>query len=254
MKAVILAAGMASRLRPLTNNTPKCLLKVGERSLLQRSIDALVENGVREFVFVTGYLHEMIEEFVGKQYPDLKCTYIYNNVYESTNNIYSLWLARPEAENEEILLLDSDLLYDPLIVGRVLTSPADNVLTLIKHPLGEEEMKVVTNANGSILEISKTCNPAEAAGESLGIEKMGKSYTAALYKELEIMMNAERYITNADGKTIDQRDIFYERAFERLIPQGHTYKVLDVTDLFSCELDTVEDFNTAKQLIPANLY
>lgn len=254
MKAVILAAGMASRLRPLTNNTPKCLLKVGERSLLQRSIDALVENGVREFVFVTGYLHEMIEEFVGKQYPDLKCTYIYNNVYESTNNIYSLWLARPEAENEEILLLDSDLLYDPLIVGRVLASPADNILTLIKHPLGEEEMKVVTDANGSILEISKTCNPAEAAGESLGIEKMGKSYTAALYKELEIMMNAERYITNADGKTIDQRDIFYERAFERLIPQGHTYKVLDVTDLFSCELDTVEDFNTAKQLIPANLY
>lgn len=254
MKAVILAAGMASRLRPLTNNTPKCLLKVGERSLLQRSIDALVENGVREFVFVTGYLHEMIEEFVGKQYPDLKCTYIYNNVYESTNNIYSLWLARPEAENEEILLLDSDLLYDPLIVGRVLTSPADNVLTLIKHPLGEEEMKVVTDANGSILEISKTCNPAEAAGESLGIEKMGKSYTAALFKELEIMMNAERYITNADGKTIDQRDIFYERAFERLIPQGHTYKMLDVTDLFSCELDTVEDFNTAKELIPANLY
>ena len=254
MKAVILAAGMASRLRPLTNNTPKCLLKVGERSLLQRSIDALVENGVREFVFVTGYLHEMIEEFVGKQYPDLKCTYIYNNVYESTNNIYSLWLARPEAENEEILLLDSDLLYDPLIVGRVLASPADNILTLIKHPLGEEEMKVVTDANGSILEISKTCNPAEAAGESLGIEKMGKSYTAALYKELEIMMNAERYITNADGKTIDQRDIFYERAFERLIPQGHTYKVLDVTDLFSCELDTVEDFNTAKQLIPVNLY
>lgn len=254
MKAVILAAGMASRLRPLTNNTPKCLLKVGERSLLQRSIDALVENGVREFVFVTGYLHEMIEEFVGKQYPDLKCTYIYNNVYESTNNIYSLWLARPEAENEEILLLDSDLLYDPLIVGRVLASPADNILTLIKHPLGEEEMKVVTDANGSILEISKTCNPAEAAGESLGIEKMGKSYTAALYKELEIMMNAERYITNAYGKTIDQRDIFYERAFERLIPQGHTYKVLDVTDLFSCELDTVEDFNTAKELIPANLY
>lgn len=254
MKAVILAAGMASRLRPLTNNTPKCLLKVGERSLLQRSIDALVENGVREFVFVTGYLHEMIEEFVGKQYPDLKCTYIYNNVYESTNNIYSLWLARPEAENEEILLLDSDLLYDPLIVGRVLASPADNILTLIKHPLGEEEMKVVTDANGSILEISKTCNPAEAAGESLGIEKMGKSYTAALYKELEIMMNAERYITNADGKTIDQRDIFYERAFERLIPQGHTYKVLDVTDLFSCELDTVEDFNTAKELIPVNLY
>ena len=68
MKAIILAAGMASRLRPLTLNTPKCLLKVGERSLLQRSLDALIHNGINEFVIVTGYLHEMIENFVAEKY------------------------------------------------------------------------------------------------------------------------------------------------------------------------------------------
>ena len=56
MKAIILAAGMASRLRPLTNNTPKCLLKIGERSLLQRSIDALISNGIKEIVIVTEYI------------------------------------------------------------------------------------------------------------------------------------------------------------------------------------------------------
>lgn len=61
MRALILAAGMASRLRPLTLNTPKCLLKVGERTLLQRSMDALISNGISEFCIVTGYLHEMIE-------------------------------------------------------------------------------------------------------------------------------------------------------------------------------------------------
>ena len=55
MKAVILAAGIASRLRPLTDTTPKCLLKVGERCLLQRAFDALLQNGFREFVIVTGY-------------------------------------------------------------------------------------------------------------------------------------------------------------------------------------------------------
>ena len=59
---------MASRLRPLTNNTPKCLLKIGERSLLQRSMDALIKNGITEFVIVTGYLREMIENFVAEQY------------------------------------------------------------------------------------------------------------------------------------------------------------------------------------------
>jgi len=235
---------MASRLRPLTLTTPKSLLKVGERSLLQRSMDALIANGVREFCIVTGYLHEMIEDFVKEQYADsIKVTFVYNKVYETTNNIYSLWLARPFAEGEEVLLLDSDLLYDPQIVTRVLAADAPNVLTLIRHELGEEEMKVVTDAQGSIREISKTCNPADAAGESLGIEKMGREYTRALYRELEPMMNREHL-----------ENVFYERAFERLIPQGHTYQVLDVTELFSCELDTIEDFENAKAKIPENLF
>ena len=70
MIGVILAAGVASRLRPLTDHSPKCLLKVGERCLLQRTVDALVANGIGELVVVTGYLHEMIEDFVAKQYAN----------------------------------------------------------------------------------------------------------------------------------------------------------------------------------------
>ena len=236
MKAIILAAGMASRLRPLTLHTPKSLLTIDGKSLLQRSMDALIQNGIKDFVIVTGYLHEKIEAFVKEQYADtISVKFIYNNVYDSTNNIYSLWLARPEAEGEDFVLLDSDLLYDPQIITEVMANKAANVLTLIKHDLGEEEMKVVTDADGVIKEISKTCNPSDAAGESLGIEKIGKEYSAALYKELEVMMNKE----HLENK-------FYELAFERLIPQGHTYNVLDVSHLFSCELDTVEDFENAK--------
>ena len=227
---------MASRLRPLTLHTPKSLLTIDGKSLLQRSMDALIQNGIKDFVIVTGYLHEKIEAFVKEQYADtISVKFIYNNVYDSTNNIYSLWLARPEAEGEAFLLLDSDLLYDPQIITEVMANKAANVLTLIKHDLGEEEMKVVTDADGVIKEISKTCNPSDAAGESRGIEKIGKEYSAALYKELEVMMNTE----HLENK-------FYELAFERLIPQGHTYNVLDVSHLFSCELDTVEDFENAK--------
>jgi choline kinase len=245
MRAIILAAGMASRLRPLTDNTPKCLLKIGERSLLQRSIDALTSNGIKEIVIVTGYLHNQIEDFVKQQYPSLDVTFIHNGVYDSTNNIYSLWLARPKADGEEILLLDSDLLYDPEIITRILNTKAENILTLIRHDLGEEEMKIVTDggSEGKITEISKTCSPSDAIGESLGIEMMGKSYTSALYQELEPMMNQEHL-----------ENVFYEKAFERLIPKGHTFKVLDVTDLFSCELDTVEDFQNAKEKIPQSLF
>ena len=244
MKAIILAAGTASRLRPLTLHTPKCLLKVGERTLLQRSMDALISNGFREFVIVTGYLHEKIEDFVRQTYGDsIHVCFIHNKDYETTNNIYSLWLARPEAEGQEVLLLDSDLLYDAQIVGRVLDDKHENVLTLIRHELGEEEMKVVMDERGVITEISKTCDPAQAAGESLGIERMGKAYTTALYKELEVMMD-EEHLENT----------FYELAFLRLIAKGSTFSVLDVTDLFSCELDTVEDFENAKQRIPPHLF
>ncbi len=275
MKAIILAAGTASRLRPLTLHTPKCLLKVGERSLLQRSIDALIEAGIREFVIVTGYLHEQIEDFVRQTYPEFflplredrggSFTFIYNEAYETTNNIYSLWLARPEAEGKEVLLLDSDLLYDGEIVKRVLADKHENVLTLIRHELGEEEMKVVIDENGSITEISKTCDPALAAGESLGIERMGKAYTTALYKELEEMKTLsnsplkgeEHKASPLKGGLVGSggwENKFYELAFLRLIAKGQTFSVLDVTDLFSCELDTVEDFENAKQRIPAHLF
>ena len=244
MKAVILAAGMASRLRPLTEHTPKCLLSIGERPLLQRSMDALIQGGIKDFVIVTGYLHEMIEQFVAKTYGDsINVEFIHNELYDSTNNIYSLWLARPAVDGKDFLLLDSDLLYDPAIIRQVMECSAANVLTLIRHELGEEEMKVVCDAQGTIKEISKTCSPSAAAGESLGIEKIGASYSTALYKELEQMMNNE----HLENK-------FYELAFERLIPQGHSYKVVDVTEFFSCELDTVEDFENAKEKIPADVY
>ena len=244
MKAIILAAGTASRLRPLTLHTPKCLLKVGERTLLQRSMDALIKAGIRQFCIVTGYLHEQIEDFVRQTYGEsIDVCFIHNKDFETTNNIYSLWLARPQADGQEVLLLDSDLLYDGQIVERVLADKHENVLTLIRHELGEEEMKVVMNGDGAITEISKTCDPASAAGESLGIERMGKAYTTALYKELDTMMN-EEHLENK----------FYELAFLRLIAKGSTFSVLDVTDLFSCELDTIEDFENAKQRIPAHLY
>ena len=243
MKAIILAAGIASRLRPLTNDRPKCLLEIGDKCLLQRAFDRLISNGINQFVIVTGYLHTLIEDFLSSHYPNISITFIHNDRYDSTNNIYSLWLAQPAAEGEEIILLDSDILFDPAIVTRLLTSSHPDILALNNHPLGEEEMKVITDELCRVKEISKTCSIKQAAGESIGIERMSPTYTKALYRELEQMILNEG---------LD--NIFYERAFERLIPQGHTFYIEDTTDLFSTELDTIEDFNTAKQLIPSELY
>ena len=246
MIGVILAAGMAKRLRPLTDTKPKCLLKVGERTLLERTVAAMAATGISEFVVVTGYRADQIRDFLDhldglESLGKPKFTYLHNADYEHNNNIYSLWMAGEKVRGQEFLLMDSDILCDPAAVLRI-ASEKEAALAVNRHELGEEEMKVVVDDQMRITEICKTCRPEDAMGESVGIEKMTAAYSEALFRELDQMILNEGLI-----------DIFYERAFERLIPQGHTFRVIDTTDYFSYELDTPEDFHRAQELMPAEL-
>jgi choline kinase len=241
MFGVILAAGMAKRLRPLTNDKPKCLLKVGERTLLERTVDAMRQCGITEFVVVTGYCADQIRDFLTAHYPQTTFHFLHNADYEHNNNIYSLWMSGQVVRGREFLLMDSDILCDPAAVVRI-ASEQESALAVNRHELGEEEMKVVVDADCRITEISKTCRPEDAMGESVGIEHVTPEYSEALFQELDLMIEQEGLI-----------DIFYERAFERLIPQGHTFRVVDTTPYFSYELDTPEDFQRAQEQMPQNL-
>lgn len=243
MIGVILAAGMAKRLRPLTDTKPKCLLKVGERTLLERTVDAMRQAGIQEFLVVTGYRGEMIRSFLEgyAKTCEVSFTFLDNTDYEHNNNIYSLWMACQKVRGCDFLLMDSDILCDPAAVVRIAQEQTA-ALAVNRHELGEEEMKVVVDADSRITEISKTCRPEDAMGESVGIEKITADYCEALARELDQMILQEGLI-----------DIFYERAFERLIPQGHTFKVVDTTHYFSYELDTPEDFQRAQELMPKEL-
>ena len=242
MIGVILAAGMAKRLRPLTDTQPKCLLKVGERTLLERTVDAQLAAGINELVVVTGYRGEMIRDFLTNHYPTLTIHFIHNADYEHNNNIFSLWMTRPYTEGKDFLLMDSDILLDPKLV-KTIVEQAGTALALNRHECGEEEIKIIVDSEDRVVELSKTCSIADAIGESVGVERIASDYSTALFRELEQMIEREGLI-----------DIFYERAFERLIPQGHHFRVVDTTDFFSIELDTVEDFERAKELIPSELY
>jgi choline kinase len=235
MKALILAAGTSSRLRPLTENRPKCLLKAGDKSLLEHTIDALLANDVRELTIVTGFLCKQIEQFVSESFPELHVTFIYNERYASANNIYSLWLAKSSMKGDGFLLLDSDLLFDKELITVLLNSPAPDSLALNRHPLGEEEIKVIADANNKVIEISKTCDIRVAVGESIGIEKISSSYAKALFDELDRMIGEEQL-----------EDAFYEKAFERLIPKGKMFEIVDTTDIFCMEIDTAEDYKEAQ--------
>ncbi len=248
MTGVILAAGMARRLRPLTDTQPKCLLTVGGKTLLERTVNAMLRVGIRDFVVVTGYREEMIRHFLTEHYsadgadavkPSFH--FLHNADYANNNNIYSLWMSGEVVRGKSFLLMDSDILCDPETVARIARQEG-SALALNCHELGEEEMKIVVDAEGHITEISKTCRVEDAAGESVGIEKMSAEYSEALFTELDQMILREGLV-----------DVFYEQAFERLIPQGHTFRVIDTTDLFSYELDTPEDYYQAQTLWPPTM-
>lgn len=239
MKAVILAAGVASRLRPLTNNTPKCLLKVGDKSILERTIDNLVKNNIIEIIVVTGFLREMIEDFLTQNYPNLNFTFIYNEKYDSTNNIYSLWLAKCKMLGYEMLLMDSDIIFDSRIIGQLISSEHENNLALRStEKLSEEEIKCLLNDDGSIKEIGKLIDPKEAVGESIGIEKFSKELVLRLY-------------TILDRKILDEKavNIFYEAAFQDAMNSGAKIFPVDVEQYKCMEIDTIEDFEIAASVV-----
>lgn len=240
MKTVILAAGISQRLRPLTNNTPKCLLKVGGKSILQRTIENLLANRLDDLIIVTGYLQEQIIDFMDLNYPQLKTNFIFNNRFAETNNIYSLWMTKNFVLGNDMLLLDSDILFDKKIISLLLKSGYKNCLALrTDHQLSDEEIKVRLKDDKSIAEISKTVDLRYAVGESIGIEKFSTDFNKKLFNILD------KKILNEN-----QVNIFYEAAFQDAINEGEKIYAVDIGKLKCIELDFAEDIErAAKEVI-----
>ena len=237
MKSVILAAGISARLRPLTNNTPKCLLKIGGKTILERTLDNLLAYHLNDLIIVTGYLQKQIKSFIADKYPQLNVTYIFNDKYDTTNNIYSLWMTKDLVMNNEMLLLDSDILFDKKILGLLLNSDHSNCLALRSdHKLSEEEIKVKLNNDGSIAEISKKVDLKDAVGESIGIEKFDTEFTNKLFEILDRKILVENKVK-----------IFYEAAFQDAINDGNKIYAVDIGSLKCIELDFAEDIERANR-------
>ena len=109
--ALLLAAGKGNRLQPLTDSIPKCLIDINGSTILERLIDNLCDNGFKRLVIVVGYLDHCIRRFVNEYAGDLTIECVTNPLFQTTNNIYSLWLARKKIR-ESFLLVESDLVFE----------------------------------------------------------------------------------------------------------------------------------------------
>jgi choline kinase len=167
-KAIILAAGVGSRLRPLTADRPKCLLEVGGRTLMRRQVDALAQCGVTDVVAVVGYCGDQIRRHGGDA-----LRYVDNVRFEDTNSLYSLWLAREELVSGAIVL-NSDVLAVPLLFERLLRASApDAVLVEIGEGFEPEDMKVSLR-EGRVLDFGKDLSADRSHAHNVGVAKFSR--------------------------------------------------------------------------------
>jgi L-glutamine-phosphate cytidylyltransferase len=188
MRGIILAAGKGSRLNGTAGEMPKCLVKVGGETLIERQIRALRAAGIRDIAVVAGCQAERVQRACGHD-----VTYVENAKYAQTNSMYSLWLARPLLF-EGFVVLNCDVLFHPVLLDDLLTTRHEDALLLAyreahQPPFGDEEMKVKVRC-GRVVDISKQMPPDEADGENLGIVKFGPEGAARLVQIMDELVAA----------------------------------------------------------------
>lgn len=133
MQAIILAAGMGRRLGEFTSNNTKCMVEVNGVRLIDRLLTQLAALSLDKVVIVTGYEGQKLQDYIGQEYKGLPIQYVHNPVYDTTNNIYSLSLAREQLSADDTLLIESDLIFEDALFGMILDCPDPNVALVAKY-------------------------------------------------------------------------------------------------------------------------
>lgn len=239
-RTVILAAGAATRLRPLTNATPKALLPVAGVPMLERSIRHLEALGCDDLVIVTGFSADTLRAAVGTWATGATITWVHNDAWATTNNSVSLWLSRPHVDGRPFLLLDSDLVYERGVLEVLLRSPHTDALALREGVMGAEEIKVETDARGRVTAIGKHLRPEAAAGESVGIERFSAAGGAAMFGHLDRRVRARGLVNE-----------WYEASWQDWIHAGGEIHAVPVAPHFCAEVDTIADLELVSERLAA---
>ena len=236
MKAVILAAGCATRLRPYSDDTPKTLLPVGGVPILRRTITNLLRVGFDQFVIGTGYLEHMVRDAVGSWFPGLDVTFVTNREFQSTNNAYSLLLTREHVESGAFILLDGDVVFDVGVVEELVDRGPDCLAVRSVGEIGLEEVKVTADNEDRVLAIGKHVPVRSAMGESIGIELFSAASSRRLFAALDARVNGQGLVNE-----------YYEAAFQQIIDEGVTLYGVDIGSMYASEIDTIEDLTEANE-------
>lgn len=203
-RAIILSAGQGSRLLPLTESLPKCLIEFSGRTLLEWQVNMLAEAGIERIDVVTGFMTEAVEaELARLARPGLSLNARFNPFYKVADNLGSCWIVR-EAMNQDFLILNGDTLISREIVARVL-GDSDwpiRVTVDIKLAYDSDDMKVERDGE-RLIAIGKTLSAAQSNAESIGFLAF-RGEGAALFRDtVEAFMRTPAGVENWYLKVID---------------------------------------------------
>ncbi len=235
--AVLLVAGIGSRLRPLTNGVPKALVSLGRESILQRLIGQLQECGIVRFVLATGYCEEAVRAAVLPLGVDAE--YCRNSDYANTQNSVSLACCADAIRDEPIVKLDGDLVLEVEILRRILSGSSPMLVAVdSSRELDQEAMKADVDENGLIRRFGKSIPLASTSSESIGVEVLDGTSNRTVMRRIESLI--ERGVT----------DRYYEDIYSELIGESKlTATALEVAGLQWTEVDTFDDLERARRLV-----
>jgi len=235
--ALLLAAGMGSRLFPLTKSSPKCLTMVNEKSILERLVNNLKKQGFKRLVIVTGYKNECIIDFLGSNSGDLSIEYIYSPLYLTTNNIYSLWMAR-NIINEPFVLFESDLVLNTSLLDEMVFP---DKMAVAKMQPWLDGATVSLNKQQHVTKFHKgtTDTYTDIRYKTVNIYSFSLSSWRAIIKKLN------QYISKGSVSC------YYETVFAEMVAdKSLSFESVSFDNKPWYEIDTINDLAEAEKLFP----
>ncbi|HEI9846552.1 HAD-IIA family hydrolase [Morganella morganii] len=230
MIGVILAAGVGSRLRPMTNNKPKCLVTTAGKPILQYQLDAYKNAGITDIIIIVGYEGDAIRNYC-KYIKDINIHIIENSEYEDSNNMYSLYLAKDFIKGRPFILNNADLAIESNLILDMVSSSEKDIVAVDFSAYNEESMKVTCNNDGFIINISKQINKENTLGCSIDFYKFSDISSDIFFEELE------RIIVKENNKK-DWTEIAMQRLFQS---QKLKFKPFDIQKMAWVEIDNYSD-------------
>lgn len=188
MQAIILAAGMGKRLKDLTHDVTKCMIKVNDVTLIERMLEQLDNLNLSRIVIVVGYQAQKLIDFIDTLNIRTPIIYVTNDIYDTTNNIYSLYLAREHLLQEDTLLLESDLIFESKILNHLLEDPYPNLALVAKYESWMDGTAVTINGSNEILDFidKRHFKFADVSNyyKTVNIYKFSKEFSSKYYVPL----------------------------------------------------------------------